>query len=229
MTRLEEEFAYLKSGDPNTLWRAKEEIDSFYRAHADILAELKNEEKDLYSMEMAQRILNMANTIRTTWKCPPGWREGLPWINMFPPAPQPEHMRNGILAQFSSNEPVTTSNVDHEKVESTNNMNESKEQSIAAILALKQQMFDLFQTHLEVKDDVEEDYDEYEGEENIEMNIDEIPYVNEGIVDLNPQTLASQHALATNQADSFEAANAKRRTVAATDFGNFGEDSEEED
>lgn len=99
-----QEYSFLLSNNPDRLWEVKSRIDSFYRDNAKVLAELENEVGDAYSKQLASNIIDSAMNIRTTFRCPRGWKEGLPWINMFPPAPQPEQMRNGVVNKEGSAE-----------------------------------------------------------------------------------------------------------------------------
>lgn len=48
-----------------------------------------------------QAVYNLATKMALTEHAPKGWREELPLINALPPAPQPEQMRIGVLAEYN--------------------------------------------------------------------------------------------------------------------------------
>ena len=47
-----------------------------------------------------QHVLDLAERLSYTAHAPIGWKEGFPLINKFPPAPQPDQMRMGKLAEL---------------------------------------------------------------------------------------------------------------------------------
>jgi hypothetical protein len=49
-----------------------------------------------------EEVLILAERLSYTAHAPMGWREGFPLLGKFPPAPQPDQMRLGKLAQYAS-------------------------------------------------------------------------------------------------------------------------------
>eukprot|EP01039_Chlorochromonas_danica_P003963 gene3963-4335_t len=50
-----------------------------------------------------EHVLNLAERLAYTAHAPAGWKEGFPLFNKFPPAPQPDQMRIGKLAECNQN------------------------------------------------------------------------------------------------------------------------------
>lgn len=217
MSGCEEEFQILTSSDPKELWQAKERIDTFYKENSIILQELENEVATLYTADMARYILNSAMNIRTTFKCPPGWKEGFPWVNMFPPAPQPEHMQNGILADLAER----ANNVGKEEGK-TNSLKENEElEAIKTIFTLKERLASLLTESNTMEEYVEEDEDE-------EMNVDEEAFDQNRAIEI--PTVSTEFNVSAEATIKVEAtATQSRRATATMDFTNFGDDSEEEE
>lgn len=211
-------YNFFSSNDPDRLWEVKSRIDSFYRENAKFFAELENEVDDAYNRQMAGFIIDSAINIRTTFRCPRGWREGLPWINMFPPAPQPEQMRNGLLTKGISETGPVRAMVDEV---------EAGQKYKAFAQKLKEQLRHVSraETAMDEGGSVGEEDDDYADEEDdTAMNVDE------------EQESAHQVVAMIDGRDGGRVIDERvapepqqTRQSTAVDFGNFGDDDDDDE
>jgi hypothetical protein len=213
---LKQEFSFLLSNDPDRLWEVKSRIESFYRDNAKFFSELENEVDDAYSRQMASYIIDSAINIRTTFRCPRGWKEGLPWINMFPPAPQPEQMRNGLVSKDGSSEAGALKTA-------TDESDAGRRYTVLA-KRFKEQLRNVsrVETAMDEGESVGDEDDDYGDEEyDTAMNVDEEQASRR-------QPIAGVDGHSGGQVTDERAGPDQQQTrQTAADFGNFGDSDED--
>lgn len=210
-----QEYSFLLSNNPDRLWEVKSRIDSFYRDNAKVLAELENEVGDAYSKQLASNIIDSAMNIRTTFRCPRGWKEGLPWINMFPPAPQPEQMRNGVVNKEGSAEAGA--------IKTATDESEAGRRYTALARRLQEQLRQVSrsETAMDEGESVGDEDEDYGDEEyDTAMNVDEEqPSRHQSTgVDVHSGGQIVDEKIGQDQ---------QQTRLTAVDFGNFGDSDED--
>jgi hypothetical protein len=74
-------------------------IDSFYDEFGEKINQISKQKE--FDQSTIQCTLEFASLLRFTIHAPPGYQDGFPIINGFPPAPQPIQMRSGKLAAYN--------------------------------------------------------------------------------------------------------------------------------
>jgi hypothetical protein len=76
------------------VWQKLEDIENTLHDNAAALARIRSSRQDVN----VAHVIELAKRISLTSYIPAGWREGMPLVNAFPPAPLPEQMRLGMAS-----------------------------------------------------------------------------------------------------------------------------------